>query len=279
MTSTNEWKAFERAWAEMIVESVNRLRAAADLTVKELASRLTTAGWPVSNATLSGILSGHKRGSISVTEWLAFAAALDVPPLYLVAGLPASERAPDSPMWSEGGQSIDSVAAWITGDTENASSNTPKQLARPFSGSAVRNLVSHAVMMDRVQWQAAQVLALAEMPERLRAGDIFNSVASQEQLRSSLAWLAGARSEERMVDPEWRLRLPQLPQVLAPLDELAPADTVPDKFTFPILTIRELRSIASASDVAKAKDFIRGSIERTRKLQRIDDGTPSHPTE
>ena len=91
-TSKQEWVQFEREWTRAMVASINMIRDAADLTVKDLAQRLRHLGWPISDATLSGMLSGDKRTSISVAEAAAFARALNVSPLYIACLLYTSDH-------------------------------------------------------------------------------------------------------------------------------------------------------------------------------------------
>ena len=90
-----EWSEYEKGWTRQIIASVNAVRGEIGLTVKELRERLVNVGWSVSVANLSGMLSGDKRGSISIAEIAAFARALNVNPLYLVMGLPFADRVSD----------------------------------------------------------------------------------------------------------------------------------------------------------------------------------------
>lgn len=282
MTTQDQWKSFEREWAEIVVDSVNRLRTAANITVKDLAARLGEAGWPVSVATLSGILSGHKRGSISVTEWLALAWALNVQPLYLLVGFPTRARVPSSPMWAGAPDGVDTVAAWVAGDIEGfpASPRTEvRQLRRTFGGQAARNLVTHAMMMQRLRWQSGWVIALSELP----SDDSWDGGSLQhdplDTIKITLRHLAGIRAEEREVDPSWRAQFGPLPRVIEWLDDLSYAEAV--RLTAD-LTISDLRTIATPADVAAAKESIItsrrvGEMLRAHEVNGESNGSPSDP--
>lgn len=282
MTTSDQWKAFERAWADMVVDSVNHLRDAAGITVKDLAARLDAAGWPVSVATLSGILSGRKRGSISVTEWLAFAGALNVEPLYLAVGFPSYERAPASPMWAGKPLSVDGLAAWVTGDVQAFPNSHYAELNRFYGGTAAHNMVLHAVMMRRLEWQAAGIVARSEFPHDFDFQGVDVPLAARyEALRNTLSTLAGVRAEERSVDAQWRVRFEPLPEALTFLDDLSYRESMPGTFEVPDLSIHELRTFVSPEAIDDARSQIYSSIRATQLIRKREhlDGTPADPAE
>lgn len=110
----SDWARFEREWTAQIVQSINFVRSQQGLTVKDLALRLRSLGWPVSDATLSGMLSGNKRTSVSIAELTVFARALSVAPLYLILGLPTASELPEHKTWNSHND-VYGVAAWFTG--------------------------------------------------------------------------------------------------------------------------------------------------------------------
>lgn len=253
-----DWKTFEREWADMIVDSINHLRTAAGLTIKDMAARLRDGGWPVSEATLSGILSGRKRGALTISEVLTFAWALDVPPTYLMAGFPRREQAPASPMWPGGATGAD-VAAWISGDSDQIARHegaAPEGVKRAFGGDALANAKSHTVLLRRVRSLAAE---LTSAPTAVDQFDEAYAVQFKAEdvhriLRSNLARLAQIRAQERMIDPSWKIHLGPLPEALSYLDTLSildshRSDSIRD------LTAHELASLVTPADISSAESI------------------------
>lgn len=257
----------------MVVDSVNRLRSASDVTVNDLAGRLAGVGWPVSQATLSGILSGHKRGSISVTEILAFARALEVPPVYLMIGLPNRASVPESPIFATGSTDVGSVAGWITGRTRTPS--TPA-LRRVFSQNAVENVVAYAVAWERVRWQAAQILALNALPSNIREHEVFERIRSQEYLRISLRFLASTIAEEKLAEESWRVPFAPLPPFLRRLEELTYEQTAVTDFSFPELTNEQLRLLVTDAEIDEARVSLLESVRVVDAMKKEDAPWPDH---
>lgn len=255
----------------MVVDSVNHLRTTARITINDLAARLSTAGWPVSEATLAGILSGRKRGSMTVTEVLAFAWALDTPPMYLMAGLPDHACAPDSPMWEDGAYTPE-IAAWIAGETtryQHTAGETPAVLQRKYGELATQNIVRHTALMERMRWQAAGIIAFGTDEPDLLA--IF---------KATLRMLAEVRASERTAPAEWRVPFEPLPHALEQLDDLDYGDTMPHKFTFRDLTIPELLSLTSDEEIMRQRQQRRAGMDASRLLQDQEkNGTSTHAAE
>ncbi|PPH27808.1 hypothetical protein [Rathayibacter sp. AY1F9] len=86
------WAAFEKRDALRVVARVGHFCELFEVTPVELCRRLALVGWPVPVNTMLGILRG-KRRSISTSEVTAFAAALGVSTLVLLA--------PVAPLMSE----------------------------------------------------------------------------------------------------------------------------------------------------------------------------------
>lgn len=108
------WNEWERERTGLVVASINAVRIERGMTVKALRDRLEELGWKVSLPTLNGMLSAKKRGSISVAEVEVIARALEVPPAYLVLGLP--QRNPLSPLGTELDEDdLTTLAPWWLG--------------------------------------------------------------------------------------------------------------------------------------------------------------------
>jgi transcriptional regulator with XRE-family HTH domain len=83
-------------WAARITRSIageiRQRRKARGMSAEDLAAACTDLGMPIPRSTLADLENG-RRASISVAEWLAIAAALDVPPVMLLCPVGAAETA------------------------------------------------------------------------------------------------------------------------------------------------------------------------------------------
>src|SRR5215813_751170 len=83
-------------WAARITRSiVGEIRhrpKARGMSAEDLAAACTDLGMPIPRSTLADLENG-RRASISVAEWLAIAAALDVPPVVLLCPVGTAETA------------------------------------------------------------------------------------------------------------------------------------------------------------------------------------------
>lgn len=79
-----EWGVWERRLARHVLDAAQRRRKDLGLTAKDMAERLTRAGWPVSVNTVNGILGKKGRESISVSQLVALAEAVESSPSQLL---------------------------------------------------------------------------------------------------------------------------------------------------------------------------------------------------
>src|SRR5262249_2998643 len=83
-------------WAARITRSIageiRQRRKARGMSAEDLAAACTDLGMPIPRSTLADLENG-RRASISVAEWLAIAAALDVPPVMLLCPVGTAETA------------------------------------------------------------------------------------------------------------------------------------------------------------------------------------------
>lgn len=83
-TAEDEWRSYEQRFASDVLARVRLCKKDRRLTAKEIADRLALAGWPLSLSSLNGMLGAKGRKSISVTEVIALARALEVTPVELL---------------------------------------------------------------------------------------------------------------------------------------------------------------------------------------------------
>lgn len=269
-TSELPWSEFEREWTKHVIASVNKIRGAAGLTVKDLAHRLKTIGWPVSDATLSGVLSGGKRSSISIAEVTAFARALNVSPLYFILGLPETGELPPAKLWGPVAPKNHLVAEWFTasrlpapypGDVlSRKDKHSAAYIASIFAAQGLDDLLSMANMSHVIRWQAAQLVAF----ERFSRSDIEEFIPeeiwSQGYLWQAIGRLSAARHAQRKLDPDWRLALSDLPDVL----QFIEAEPIQQREDF---TIEELTTLAPPDLIERAEINTRELIESRRNVK------------
>ena len=75
-----------------IAGEIRRRRKARGMSAEDLAAACADLGMPIPRSTLADLENG-RRASISVAEWLAIAAALDVPPVVLLCPVGTAETA------------------------------------------------------------------------------------------------------------------------------------------------------------------------------------------
>lgn len=102
MTTQQSLQAWDKAYADRVVESVNSIRALSSITIPRLRDLLEECGWSVSVDTLNGIFSSRKRKSFTFGELLALSRALKVTPMYLFLGLPSAEPLTSGPVLDSG---------------------------------------------------------------------------------------------------------------------------------------------------------------------------------
>src|SRR6266480_78401 len=83
-------------WAARITRAIageiRQRRTARGMSAEDLAAACADLGMPIPRSTLADLENG-RRASISVAEWLAIAAALDVPPVMLLCPVGSADTA------------------------------------------------------------------------------------------------------------------------------------------------------------------------------------------
>ncbi|HEY7360929.1 MAG TPA: helix-turn-helix transcriptional regulator, partial [Streptosporangiaceae bacterium] len=86
----------QTAWAARVTQAIageiRQRRKARGMSAEDLAAACADLGMPIPRSTLADLENG-RRASISVAEWLAIAAALDVPPVMLLCPVGTAETA------------------------------------------------------------------------------------------------------------------------------------------------------------------------------------------
>jgi transcriptional regulator with XRE-family HTH domain len=104
-----KWRVWEKRYAAQVLHVAREVRKEKGLSARQLSERLTAAGWPVTVNSVNGIFGKKGRESISVTQVIALAEALDVSPSELLFN-PSAERVEARPgIWMEPTQ----AAAWF----------------------------------------------------------------------------------------------------------------------------------------------------------------------
>jgi hypothetical protein len=129
--TTSTLADWDRAYALRVVSGVNALREYFGLSIPGLRERLVEAGWPVSVETLNGILSARKRRSFSVGEILCFARAFDVPPEFVLLGLPSSDDLPGPPLLDH--PSVADTLRWMQGRNNSVYVGSPLSVLERYA--------------------------------------------------------------------------------------------------------------------------------------------------
>lgn len=97
--------------SEVVAARVKLLRSERRLSARQLAEMVAACGVPMDRDVLANIETGRRR-SVAVGEWLALAAALDVPPLALLLPTPEQGRLEVIPR-----AALDEMAmrSWVSG--------------------------------------------------------------------------------------------------------------------------------------------------------------------
>lgn len=228
-TSKEQWNSFEREWTACIVESVNTVRSSQGLTVNDLAARLRHLGWPVSNATLSGILSGNKRSSISVAEVTILARALSTSPLYLIFGLPHTEELPAHQLWLGKGPaplSIYNAAGWFFGiNNPKYSADEARSSESRSTALATRNTIYFiertSQLSDMIWDDVAKLIALSELesiPQEWKTKVDAETRSSLNRLATSLRRIRARHREDAQESPLADIGMLPLPDAFSFVD-------------------------------------------------------------
>lgn len=231
----SDWARFEREWTAQIVHSINFVRSQQGLTVKDLALRLRSLGWPVSDATLSGMLSGNKRTSVSVAELTIFARALSVAPLYLLLGLPTATLFPDHKSWPKDSHNdIYGVAAWFTGVEGPYYQDDPERVneaksARSAAGASLYFLQRTTEVSPAV-WNRAEELAALKTLDQSVAREwiepkIKSCLGELEYFLQVLRRIRGRMRKRAQSNPLADITFLPMPDIFAFVDTEAPIVT------------------------------------------------------
>jgi transcriptional regulator with XRE-family HTH domain len=198
--------------AHVIAAEVRRYRKDRRLSAQQLSDRCAKLGMEIPRSTLADLENG-RRSKVTVAELLVLAAALDIPPVLLVAPLgrqPKSEILPgrelptrDAVLWLSG---VDGLSETPVGcDTAWLSWRDKRGIVALYD--------RHAAMVDDVQAVMkaghAETLSTADGTVVMTAADLRDRAV--EELRN-------VRAEMR----ERELILPDLPQGLADIDQERP---------------------------------------------------------
>jgi transcriptional regulator with XRE-family HTH domain len=198
--------------AHVIATEVRRYRKDRRLSAQQLSDRCAKLGMEIPRSTLADLENG-RRSKVTVAELLVLAAALDVPPVLLVAPLgrqPKSEILPgrelptrDAVLWLSG----------VAGLSETPAGFDIAWLSWRDKRGIVALYDRHAAMVDDVQAVMkagyAETLSTADGEVVMTAADLRDRAV--EELRS-------VRAEMR----ERELILPDLPEALADIDHERP---------------------------------------------------------
>jgi transcriptional regulator with XRE-family HTH domain len=239
------WKRWEAGQADLVVAAINELREDQNLTIKDIAQRLGEFGWPVSTSTLLGILSGKKRTSFSTGEIFAFAAAVNVPPLSLLLGLPAADGYPMTPVSALPSANLDRYE-WVTGIRHYAPDLIDTEVAEGAWGLASTELAEmrqYAHALRTARWQNS-ILSVANEFDARGLEKVFPD------------WMLSGSALRQALDDMWDIygRWPGLP---VPQD-LAVIMSEPefDPTVVPV-PIADLNSLA---ELQRARDFVKENL-------------------
>lgn len=251
--SQKNWSDFEREWTQRTISSINHIRSAAGLTVKELAHRLRALGWPVSNATLSGMLSAGKRSSLSIAEITAFARVLNVSPLYFILGLPQSNALPDGSIWTNETPSTSRIADWYANNlafkpflTEElpgfSDSGVLATSDKAWDGLSEIFLMSHT--RREIEKRAATLVVLDHFNSEILNNAHSEHVKNQGYLWDALETLSKARKIQLEQEEPWSTPPEPLPDELKFVDNISPRERR-------IFTVDELESFTNDNELTK----------------------------
>jgi transcriptional regulator with XRE-family HTH domain len=145
--------------ADRVGAAVRARRLEQGMSAVQLSKRTAELGYPITRGTIAKIESNSRNGKLDLTEVMALAAALEVPPILLVypdGPFKPIEMLPDMPE--------DSIRAamWFTGEwTEARQSVLAKKLA---SGSGAQPI---ELMREFITAQRMMMDAATEMPKRI----------------------------------------------------------------------------------------------------------------
>lgn len=242
------WKQWESEQADQVVDSINRLRDFQGLTMKDMALKLREFGWPVSDNTLLGILSGRKRTSFTLGEVQAFASALNVPPLYLMMGLPVAAGCRVSPLHAETASSVERYQSLTGGPGWSGRPGEDAYTSGVMAATTLGNLRRYAHAMQILRWQNSLSLAFRDFDDS-RLEKVFPDwMLNGDALRDSLGDVKEVREQEFGEE----IKGFPLPEALAFVDQ---AEFDPESVALPIV------GLTSADELQKARAFVRKELK------------------
>lgn len=253
------WPGFEREWTQRSVDTINLIRTWSGLTIKQLAARLRALGWPVSDATMSGMLSGNKRTSLSIAEVFAFARALNVSPAYIILGLPNGPMLQGGALWGAEPPEVTEVGGWLVGqrgwepfpgDDVSKASQSPMAFTRIFAEQGLRDTLRYSELLGVIAWQASQLVVVTEFPSAQVEQVMPRSVLQQDFLWSAINQLSGIRRAQAKLGVDAAVPLPEPPDVLRFIDQ----DPIAERDDF---TRDELRALSTTDLMDRARGNIR----------------------
>lgn len=251
------WNNLDSTISRRLVSTVNQMRADAGLTIRDVRNLLDGVGWPVSESTLNGILSGGKRRSFTVGELLAFARAFNVSPTALLVGYPPTAEVPIpgvgvrvAPLdeyvdWSRGLTTPDAVVYGVPNKLESRGvvvpANAMMNMATEFEHSAAALL-----------WRNALWIAYEEYDDELIYRAIPPAGVKDDHrarvLILQLRVLAKKFPAHQAVGGAWE---PRLPDPLAfILDDAVPVESID----------QPMREVATENDLVRARKYIEEQI-------------------
>ncbi len=243
---------WERQYALRLVESVNTLRLRYGWSIPKLVEKLGEVGWTVTKDTLNGILSTKKRRSFTVGEVLCFARVFEVPPEFLLLGLPSMADLPRSLVLEN--PTVIETFRWYRGHSESV-----------FVASHLDPLVHFSHWLRELERENA-IWYITGKPRTTTERPYGDEVRVVDQLLRRLRRHLGywsANLEAGRLAPD----LPQLPQELADLlQEGAPG---PDEPIEVLLTDSMLD--ATERDMRRSEEA-QADVDRMKEAR---DGSPS----
>lgn len=245
---SQDLRAWEKAYSDRIVASVNAVREWRGLTIRELAEKLSAAGWAVSLDTLNGILSSKKRSSFSVGEIFVFARALEVPPAFLLLGLPSAHNLPAGPMLPGFDATNVGGYLWIADAGFH-----------PSRGGYMGLLPRYAERLDFAMWQNALWLTAGGEHDQIR--DTLQE-ALGELLHTRNRW--GEAAASGYATPE----LPPLPEAISHLEGHDPWSGRP-QISQPLQGFSTPAHVEEAAQYWKNAAIAREEIDRLAQARQL----------
>lgn len=239
------WKRWEAGQADLVVESINELRESQNLTIKDVAQRLGDFGWPVSTSTLLGILSGKKRTSFSTGEILAFASAVNVPPLSLLLGLPAAQGYPMAPGDVRSSTNLDRFE-WVTGGRHYAPELVDTEVEKAvwdLASTELTEMRQYAHALRTARWQNS-ILSVA------------NEFDAHDLEKVLPDWMLSGSALREAVDDihDIYVRLRGLPVPRELADIISGPEFDPADVSVPIADLN------SPAEIQRARDFVKDNL-------------------